>query len=302
MDTTTTSIIILARHPHNITMVAREHFSLELVRADDDQQAFVDHCITGTDAHYAEVEPNVEYYIKVSKTCPDAIQAYYFVDGQPLGFHTDMDGPSFITGIWSTIDGVEMHKAFKFTNKVSMAVDAGNDAHGSDKNSSTVTPPTGTVNVDFYKAIPNGMRNYDGHDDDDFESAWSGGMFGCFNGSGEAVGKKRVASTKGELSRKETKHDEGLVLYKKGDFVASLTLHYCTALGLIHHGILPKPPLWDLHRLQRPYQASSGAIKVSPRAVIVVQANPELGIAERRCEFFDLTSITDGEEQMIDPY
>lgn len=38
--------------------------------------------------------------------------------------------------------------------------------------------------------------------------------------------------------------------YVPGVLAQEIRLNYCTALGLIHAGVLPKPPLWVFHRMK----------------------------------------------------
>jgi hypothetical protein len=81
--------------------------------------------------------------------------------------------------------------------------------------------------------------------------------------------------------------------FKRGELLHSVTLKYCTVVGLIQAGLLPKPPLWEFQRLLYPREESplaAGFVPPAPQSYIVA-GNKELGIEERQYDLYDLTSL-----------
>jgi hypothetical protein len=56
-----------------------------------------------------------------------------------------------------------------------------------------------------------------------------------------AYNKKMFRSSQGESTI--TKHKPIRTTYRTGQLMDTITLNYCSALGLIAVGVLPKPPL-----------------------------------------------------------
>jgi len=63
--------------------------------------------------------------------------------------------------------------------------------------------------------------------------------------------KKCVRSELGEKKSKPVPVGN-LLWYSFGEHIASITLTYCGCPGLIEVGVLPKPPMWDHHRILYP--------------------------------------------------
>uniref|UniRef100_A0A6U5L181 Uncharacterized protein n=1 Tax=Corethron hystrix TaxID=216773 RepID=A0A6U5L181_9STRA len=83
--------------------------------------------------------------------------------------------------------------------------------------------------------------------------------------------------------------------YSTGKLVRKMKLNYCTALGLIEIGILPKPPLWDFHRLQFPQEksnSSSCSSEIQPekkRKITTTHLDGKSIVEVQEFDFFDLT-------------
>ena len=91
--------------------------------------------------------------------------------------------------------------------------------------------------------------------------------------------KKGVKSDKGETFTAH-KSKRRRKTYAKGGLLCTITLRYCSTLGLIHAGVLAKPPLWDMQRLTDP--ADKGEQKPEPKSTVK-------GEGGGKVEVFDLT-------------
>jgi hypothetical protein len=220
-------------------MVKIGKFTVEIILADT-ETAFKEH--TGPDGTvYAEVEPDCEYFIRVKTEHADSgpgtiVIAMFTVDKECLGYESYMRcGQEATKGLWSRINGKEMKKAFRF-QKASV-MDCAADADGK--------PWTGCVEVKFYEA-----RN--GHiiEQENCESKWKGGKVGTLLGQEGKKGVKSIAGATSEIT--EGAKRRKITRYSKGECLATISLYYCTTVGLIYADVLPQPPAWDLHRLTFP--------------------------------------------------
>eukprot|EP00957_Ditylum_brightwellii_P023484 1772066-Ditylum_brightwellii.AAC.1 len=87
--------------------------------------------------------------------------------------------------------------------------------------------------------------------------------------------------------------------YEKGEIMEEFGLFYCTTVGLIYAGVLPKPPLWDHARMLKPFdpKTSTGGKELDIQPEIIVHEGVD-GIIERKeYELFDLTQLSDSESE-----
>lgn len=98
------------------------------------------------------------------------------------------------------------------------------------------------------------------------------------------------------------------VSYKRGEYLCTITLHYCTALGLIHHKVLAGAPP-DLESINNPVNedtprkkrsGSNGGEKVvehiASSSQKKVKREVETVIIQKSCDLVDLTGGNDEEE------
>lgn len=94
--------------------------------------------------------------------------------------------------------------------------------------------------------------------------------------------------------------------YHRGRSLESITVNYCTALGLIQAGVLPKPNNpWDEHRMVNPLKRGNSsnrhAVNVELKRIkygVIMEDGSELATASKECDFLDLSgapSDDDGE-------
>ncbi len=207
-------------------MVKVGDFTVELVAADT-KDPFTEH--TASDGQiYAEVEPDMDYYISL-RTDVGGVMMKMFVDGVDLRYHYRFPGhgPNSINiskyiGSWERKDGKETMTALHF-NKTRQAPGEKPDLL------------TGKVEVKVYALGEECHVNMN-----DFLST-------SLNADSTLGGKKCIRSTtSGSHSFDQTLKGQTasstIVNYKLGEHLRTITVHYCSALGLIYHKILPRPP------------------------------------------------------------
>lgn len=200
-------------------MVKVGDFAVELVRADT-KEVFKEHTSPVDNRIYAEVEPEIDYLVRVGSNTGDVL-CKLFIDGVYLGYSQNFLSPNltFFIGAWEMKNGKGTMSALHF-NKTR------------DKRDGAMPRMlTGKVEVIFYKI---GRKEYK------IMSDWSSAEL---TGETEMGGKKCVVSTKGSYVNEIKPIDKVPVLHcYPGEQLCSITVHYCTALGLIINKILDPPP------------------------------------------------------------
>jgi hypothetical protein len=215
-------------------MVKKGRFTVELIRADT-RVAFMEH--TKDDKTYAEVEPDVEYFVRLETEPGLRVHAEIYVDGKHLGYAIEIGSPllekeTTDKGLWS-FDGISStDQALKFAK-----------AKVFDSADETENTPfwTGNIEVKFYELFDTGeivTRQ-------PFQNTWDGGDVGPVMGLQTDSNMKGVMSTEGKtvINGKEEKRKRK---YRRiGRKLASIKLHYCSTVGLIFAGVLgPVNPIW----------------------------------------------------------
>jgi hypothetical protein len=194
-------------------------FTVELVAADT-KQPFTEH--TAPDGQvYAEVEPDVDYFISLSRSVGvGAAKATIFVDGVNLGYDANVTTYPFCRGSWERKDGRDTMTALRFSKT---------------RQEVGVTPNmlTGKVEVKFYGW---GERFYD--ETKNYKSPE-------LTAESTLGGKKCIKSTTGGSHHTIDCTNKKGYAYKLGEYLCTITLNYCSALGLIYNKILPPPPALD---------------------------------------------------------
>ncbi|GKY92178.1 hypothetical protein MPSEU_000189100 [Mayamaea pseudoterrestris] len=223
-------------------MVVRSGFQVDLVDAET-KKPFKEHEKDGK--VYVEVEPDTDYFIAIRRITQEGfpkILSLYSVDGKKLDYHQphdEIDAETFYQGIWSRIDGKDQIKALRFA-KPSPA-EAGKGYEGN----------TGFVEIKLYEAIFEGVEPVIDH--------ISSVELHPSVDAARASSKKKFLLTKAGTSTifDDTKSDT-MSWYSKGKEFDRISFNYCSALGLILAGVLPKPDLWTWQRMKHP--APSGQL------------------------------------------
>jgi hypothetical protein len=254
-------------------MVKEGLFSVQLVHAET-MIPFAEH--EGPDGkHYVEVEPNVEYWIRIaSSDASRDVICNFQVDGKKLGINrllnsTKTGCPSDV-GLWEAVGEQSTEHSFQ--------VRAFHGRAGK-------TFYIGNVQVDFHEAIakPGSCQPTE------FVNQWNGDQARTnYQGS-----EKEVASQVGTVVKTVTKCK---IRYGTGRLLQTITLHYCTTMGLIHVKVLPQPESWEYHRMRFPADnATNGAVVDMEPEIMKVQTRTAAGdvVQEKRYEMFDLTQLND---------
>ena len=273
-------------------MVVVGNFSACIVNAED-KKAFKEHTGPGGKT-FAEVEPGVEYFIEVEVIGGDPNSRYYFefsVDGRSLGYHKLMriNAGKGIAGSWSRVGGVSTHRAFKLQRPVF--------SHTSESVCGFNDGLMGDVKITISEATASGTYT---------QSDWSGKSIETATiSSGISHGQTKKVLRSGEGSTTLTTTPGNSTIYTKyvhGKLLETITINYCTALGLIHAGVLDKPnDIWEQARLTNPSKKSSNrhAVNVGPKCTKMkdvagggkVKVEVKAEAAER--ELFDMTNLPD---------
>jgi hypothetical protein len=285
-------------------MVKKRHLTVEFVHAET-RVPFQEH--TASDGkEYAEVEPDVDYYIRIARNDSgptDSLQVHLELDGERFsGWHNLPRGTEAIKGISSKNGNRKTKRALRFHLQESW------------ESSKSGAPWFGCLKVKVYDTIDRGMvKKY--HDDQTDATSrksssgrWEGGTV---DGNISKTMKKVVRSVEGRhavVKRMSpvaigTSYVRDIV---KGRKLETIELYYCTALGLVRAGVLPKPPNFelDLIRKEKPFSPKNitpgllRCLEVEPTLVVTGAAVEELGIEEKRSAIFDLTEAdSDPEEE-----
>jgi hypothetical protein len=219
-----------AAHHISFTMVKKGRgFTVELVRADT-KVAFKEHTKDGKT--YAEVEPEVEYFVHLEVEPGPPVRAKIYVDGKWLGYYVIVGSPSEEkqTSDWGlgSCDRVNTTKqALKFANAevFNSADDTGNLPFW-----------TGNIEVKFLEIFDTGETTVARKT---HQNTWDGGDVGFVMGYTEPK-KKGVMSTQGSMV--ETKKRERVrKVYTQGRILETIKLHYCSTVGLVYAGIFGPP-------------------------------------------------------------
>jgi hypothetical protein len=273
-------------------MVVKGPFEVSLVRADT-KEPFQEHENERGET-YVEVEPDMDYFIRVKHTYPgdSLVRADFMLDGVGFSSYTILiHGRECLRGLWSVQGDTEIEKALCF--------------HREELGTNTKKIWFGSLEVTFSEAIPQGSQI-----PQNVTNRWTGGIV---DGSIPGTKDKVVKSKEGSLSliRATPKLRR---LYDAGKELAKIKLYYCTTFGLIQAGILAKPPLWEHHSLQHPRREEDlsppkmtpsmiRCLNVSPERILLTAGNEESGSPEVIVDFFDLTdadnSSVDGDDEQL---
>ena len=236
-------------------MVVAGKFKVEVVYAET-KIPFKEHTATTDGDTYVEVEPDAEYFVDIESKSEDPVVAYIRIDGKDLGYNVTLrKKQNYLSGLVSKDElGGTSKQALKFV-KI-------NVFHKSEGDRFAARMWTGTVEVDFYEGIPHVLESSSSSNQSRaFSSTWEGRTsdVGFTLGVSNPDKKKGVMSAAGntvEYTAPTTNSGSGsrgkTIIFKKGGLLKSVSLKYCSTLGLIYAGILSKPPQWDLHRMTYP--------------------------------------------------
>jgi len=223
------------------------NLSLEIINAETKQPMKE---FTAPDGKvYVEAEPDLEYFLRCAnnknnshekRTCVE-----FFIDNTKLNYLNILNKNKPSTcGIWQRINRVSSTKALKFSLKATNAAAAA-------ANQSGTTNPfhVGTIKAVFSKAIDIGVKETKDH------------TTKLENGTTTQTGKKAFVSVKGSTTTTKTEVSKFHKCYRCGEKLGEITIHYTSALGFIHLGILPSAPE-PVTNNQREHQSTSSVARI----------------------------------------
>jgi hypothetical protein len=210
--------------------------SVQLVNAET-KEPFEEH-ILPNGSRYTEVEPNAEYWIRIVANLQqnEHGECVVKVDKEDLGYSTFVSGKEeHFLGIWNRDKTTETNQALKV---VELRVESNKPFC------------TGSIKVHFYQALASGIELSSCKR---VTSRWEGGFLPTLF----AQDKKTVKSSPGaKTTTKPVSPPTERTKFVRGKLLESITLRYCTALGLIYAGVLPKPAQWDGRSVAFPNKAA----------------------------------------------
>lgn len=258
-------------------MVVVGDYSVRLVNAET-KEPFKEH--VGPDGKfYAEVEPDLEYFIEIEVVGDNKeIAVFEFtVDGQKL----DYICPAHRThgklhrGIWFFENGADTMQALALKRPTFT------DSDGCTRSGSLI----GDVKIDIYKGVSQGTYTLTNYSSASLKEA------SVRSGLAHAQTKKVLRSTEGSVS--ETKASNPVrTRYGRGEHLHTITIHYCTALGLVNAGLFGKvTDICEKQRIIEPRKRPENDVKLQPKRVKVggVVENGVKLEAPKEVEEFDLT-------------
>lgn len=268
-------------------MVLKGNFCVELINAKT-KAPFEEYRAANGDV-YVEVEPGVEYYVSVTNNSPRWVKFAIFVDGKDLEYDENVDGGNTsICGHLKRKNNEIQISALKFKKLEDSTLRNSSSTSSSSSSRSSFSLPTRTIEVEVYSSVCIVGQYQAG----DFTSPWKGQDTKISPASSNSLLTKCVKSEIGSVVL--TSKGGGMQkLTERGHLLTKFTLHYCTTLGLIHVGILKRPPLWDYLRVSKPYKKNrNDEIVIKPNIITIETTGPEgQKYGEKTIEEFDLTNL-----------
>ena len=232
-------------------MVKSGEFTLELVAADT-KQAFKEHTGTAPDNRvFAEVEPDVEYFVRVASVSSKGVKVGVAVDGVHLGYsnYVPTNG-SKLFGIFERKNGTEKTTALCFTRSHLFSKE--------DSKESGDVPSMWTGKVEAY--VHYAKRSKSNMKDVVSTFKDNTAIIGAVNGVSPCERGKGVCSKKG--SNCFERNPKMVAFTAPGSLLCKITLHYCTATGLIANNIIASPSTPNSHIDESQSLASDAASRV----------------------------------------
>ena len=289
-------------------MVVAGDFSAQLVNAET-KEPFQEHFGEKGEA-YSEIEPDCEYFIQFQMLgdgdAKKKVCVQVAVDGTLMESRTIVNRKSgkVHLGMLSRENGNTISKAFALRSPT---------VRYNDNLKKDACMPIGSVSIRISEAAYYGCQesmNYkeeglaDKSKDGSLEVPYDYGIFEAKKFLRSTEGKtllagnnkvtpEKASSNSAKHERKRKRRNEAS--YTAGLLLQEINIHYCTALGLIHAGVLDKPPMWDLFRKKQNYGKrqlpQSPRPRPTKRIKLKAQYDGDVLISPAKTiEMFDLTT------------
>lgn len=160
-----------------------------------------------------------------------------WVDGVSIGYNILMEAKRVRNGIglWNVRGNVQSDTALQFSLQT-------NRSGTVPKENGPGSPHFGKVVVKFYEAVGSGVEKEHPDLDRDGGVDFHKELAKAKQPIGECTGKKAFKTGVGVHQTAEEVHPPMVGDYRSGKILGSVTIQYCSTLGLIHKGILPNTP------------------------------------------------------------
>jgi len=244
------------------------------------KKPFIEH--TGSDGKvYVEVEPEADYFIKISSSVDPNIHkilAVIEIDGNCVGYMAHLWKYKNCT-LWEGYCEIKNGEITELSLKFSKA---SKQKEKKSIDGCDIKLLMGKIVVTFSDAVPNGIRV-----GEDIETNLDPNEIELTSKSVETV-KGSIVNDMNEVHPNYTDEEQ----YITGNVREKIELNYCCAVGLINQKILPQPPLWEMHRLRSPEtENGEGTMTVEPKRIkigAVVTDGVTLSQG-KEVDFFNLT-------------
>jgi hypothetical protein len=272
-------------------MVKIGRLTLELVAADT-KIAFKEHTKDGKT--YVEVEPDVEYFIRVgAEAGPEVVKVRLYVDGKNLGYWGKLEAKkknvSRTFGLWSYDGSRSSERALIFAK-----------AKVFNRSNSDQEAPfwTGKVEAIFWSCVDTGETYIESA----CKNKWETGDIGVVIGQSDPA-LKGVMTQEGNLEKSHKDSGKRRRTTRLNQ-LPTVTLHYCSAAGLMAAGVFGPVDRMVMARRLNEYKrgatqvAADAANMPKPQKLQMVQMlnGKSIGPAPKECDLFDLTNLDDDEE------
>lgn len=277
-------------------MVREGDLIIELVEANT-KTPFKEHLKDGK--VYVETEPDIDYFIHLRNSWrPDQIHEvlllYPSVDGHSLGYHIPVHSDKVhdvFLGLWKRENGMVTHTALRF-NKVVFGARVGRVEENKDAGK-----------IEFEVHVGHSPSTHVAADCKDLSG------LSCPNlvQRGSKNLDKKLCSSEGTASIVSTIGNAAVYTrYKKGELLYTIKLQYCSAVGLIDAGVLPK--LDDKYAdflLRNPKRRATPTSNphttdVTSKIEVKMETSANGNLLKREYEVLDMIAALDAEEARED--
>ena len=273
-------------------MPRKGDYSLHIIEATT-EQTFKEHVGSDEIDAFVEVEPGLEYYVKIDNHSEtNIIIVHCEVDGEELEYSSTIGpGENSIQGIWNYDKESQrsQSKALKFNKLVSRSI----FHQGCNESNDNEDTEVGIIKITIYEKIVQDGYHYV----DQLESNFGHGEDNdiTLNESNIQDGTNKLLCSQEGTNEDGIEEDDGKRRnYIYGEHLEVIKIKYCTALGLIVEGVLPKPPLWELHKMAYPQNTCDARIAaIEPISLKKETRDMNGNVVESKCfDMFDLTEMT----------
>ena len=236
---------------------------------------------------YIEAEPGLDYFIRFQNNSTLVTLWEKKVDGIKSNYNYPMQpGESYNDGLWS----YNSRTRTSTNEALSFQILAVNPRTMQDKDSDR-NNKVGVIEIDIY------------------ENIYTDGYYHMNDLKNNFEGTSKVNATHAQEMKKFLKSETGSVKsdevdlgkrrnYRFGTKLQSFKIKYCSTLGLIVDGVLPKSPTWDYFKMIKPQAViPSPELEVEPIIFTNETRDGDGNVVETKTyEMFDLTNLEDMDE------